>query len=221
MKLLISVMALSLPIAATQAAPDWTKTVVATPEGGFRMGNPDAKVKLIEYASLTCPHCAKFHTDSRTPLAAYVKKGAVSYEFRNYVLNGVDVAATMSARCGGASKFFPMTRILYVTQRNWVGRLSQLPQSEKDKIGRLPVAGRLGRIAEVGGIDKIAAVNGVSASQLKTCLADDAVLKRLAGMVEAGRALGVQGTPAFVINGNKLKVNDWAGVEAEIKRAGG
>src|SRR5574338_12031 len=65
---------------------DWSQVVNPTSQGGFLMGNPDAKVKLVEYGSLTCPHCREFDEAAVTPLINdYVKSGQVSYEFRNYV----------------------------------------------------------------------------------------------------------------------------------------
>ena len=67
------------------APRDWSRTVAATPEGGFRMGNPNAKVKLVEYGSLACPHCRHFEETGYKPLVQqYVRTGRVSYEFRNF-----------------------------------------------------------------------------------------------------------------------------------------
>ena len=74
------------------------------------MGNPKAKVKLVEYGSLTCPHCRHFAETGMVPLKAYVKSGKVSFEYRNYILNGIDVAATLVARCGGAAALLPGRR---------------------------------------------------------------------------------------------------------------
>ena len=114
------------PINLTPAPPragrDWTQTVVATPEGGMLMGNPNAKVKLVEYGSLTCPHCREFDETGSEPLInTYVKSGQVSYEFRNYVRDAFDLAATLIARCNGPKGFFPLARSLYKDQMNWVG----------------------------------------------------------------------------------------------------
>ena len=94
---------------STPAGTDWTKVSAATPEGGFRIGNPDAKVKLLEFASLTCPHCKDFHESAFATIRdKYVASGNVSYEFRNFVLNGPDYAATLLARCKGAPGFFAL-----------------------------------------------------------------------------------------------------------------
>ena len=68
---------------------DWSTIVSRSPEGGFVMGNPNAKVKLVEFGSLTCPHCAEFeHQGGQALVDNYVKKGLVSWEFRNYVRAG-------------------------------------------------------------------------------------------------------------------------------------
>src|SRR5687767_11435749 len=75
-------------VSAAAAAPkngDWSTMVTKTPEGGFVMGNPNAKVKLVEYGSLTCDHCAAFEEQGGKALVDdYVKKGLVSWEFRNF-----------------------------------------------------------------------------------------------------------------------------------------
>ena len=93
---LVGAAALSLASGAmaAKAAParDWSKTVAVTPDGGFRMGNPAAKVKLVEYGSLACPHCRHFEETGYKPLVQnYVRPGQVSYEFRNYLLNTPDI----------------------------------------------------------------------------------------------------------------------------------
>ncbi len=78
-----------------------------TPEGGFRMGNPAASVKLIEYFSTTCPHCAHFAAEGTPVLVRnYVRTGRVSLEYRNYVLNGLDVAASFISRCAAPRGLF-------------------------------------------------------------------------------------------------------------------
>src|SRR4249919_2359055 len=103
------------PVKYAQVSPpkggDWTMVVNPTPAGGFMMGNPNAKVKLIEFGSLTCPHCREFDEKGvPTLMSNYVKTGQVSWEFRNYVRDGFDLAASLVARCNGAKTFFPLMR---------------------------------------------------------------------------------------------------------------
>ena len=209
------------PGSAQAQAKDWTRTVAATAEGGFRMGNPAAKVKLVEYGSLTCPHCADFSASAKAPLAALVKSGKVSFEFRNYVLNGIDVTATLVARCGGAKSFFPLVEQLYATQPQWVGRITGLPQAQKEQLNALPDGERLARVAEIGGITRLAAGAGVTPAAAKQCLADQAALDRLGQMGEAAEALGVNGTPTFFINGAMVHAHEWPELEPLIRQAGG
>ena len=216
----IAVSAQAAP-ATKAAARDWSRNVVVTPEGGYRMGNPAAAVKLVEYGSLTCPHCAQFTNAAKAPLAARVRTGKVSYEFRNYVLNGIDVTATLLARCAAPANFFRLTESLYATQSQWVGRISGLPQAEKDKLKALSEGQRLGRLADIDGLTQIAAQAGVTPQRGKACLADAAALDRLGKMAEAASALGVHGTPTFFINGSRVEAHDWPEVEALIRQAGG
>ena len=84
------------------AGGDWSTVYSATEKGGMLMGNPDAKIRLIEYGSLTCPHCREFDENGAPQLIEkYVKSGQVGYEFRNYVRDPIDLAATLIARCNG------------------------------------------------------------------------------------------------------------------------
>ena len=212
-------------LAAALPAPvrvaDWTRIISATPEGGFRMGNPAAAVKLVEYGSLTCPHCAHFTAEAAAPLRARVRSGKVSYEFRNYILNGIDVTASLVARCTPPQHFFALIEELYATQPTWVGRISGLPQEEKDKIRPLPTGERLVRLAEVGGLIPVATRHGLPAARAKQCLADKAGLDRLSAMADAAEARGVEGTPTFFINDQRIPGMTWAEIDAALKAAGG
>jgi protein-disulfide isomerase len=221
--------AAAMPAAAAapagKSAParvDWARTVVATPEGGFRMGNPAAKVKLVEYGSLTCSHCAAFAKQGMESLVGtYVRSGKVSYEYRNMVLSGLDVAATLVARCGGPGRFFPVADKLYATQDQWKGRVTDLTDAQKQALNALPENQRLGRLAELAGIPQIAAQHGVAPALAKGCLADRAAFDRLGTMNEAAAAQGVAGTPTFFLNGANIGSHSWATLEPVLREAAG
>jgi len=210
---------------ARKAAParvDWSRTVVATPEGGFRMGNPAAKVKLIEYGSLTCSHCATFATEGMESLVgAYVRSGKVSYEYRNMVLNGLDVAATLVARCGGPGRFFPVADALYATQSQWKDRVKNLTDAQKQALNALPENQRLGRLADLAGLPEIAAKHGIAPALSQSCLADRAAFDRLGTMNEAATAQGVPGTPTFFLNGANIGSHSWKTLEPVLREAAG
>ena len=213
-------------VATAQQRPatqrDWSRVTAATPEGGFRMGNPDAPVKVVEYLSLTCPHCAEFSRDGAPALIRnYVRSGRVSLEYRNYVLNGIDATASLLARCGGAASFFPRAERLFATQTQWVERISGIDQPGRSASAALPPGQRLVRLAEVGGLTAVAAQHGVPLARGRACLADEAALRRLGEMNQAAAALGIEGTPTFLINGAKVDVNTWPALEPLIRRAAG
>ena len=218
LSLTLLVAALAAPAVAPAQAPaaqqDWSRTIVATAEGGFRIGNPDAPVKLVEYASLTCPHCAEFATQSRTSLIAnHVRSGRVSFEFRNYILNGFDVTASLLARCAGPAGFFTLTERMLETQAGWYGRIQGISDSEKQRIMALPQDQAFVAVADAGGLIELAAQAGVAPEQGRTCLGDAAAVGQLEQMAAAAEALGVQGTPTFFLNGARLEVNTWPEIE--------
>ncbi|TFI56510.1 protein-disulfide isomerase [Sphingomonas parva] len=202
-------------------ARDWTKTVVVTPQGGFRMGNPAAPVKLVEYGSLTCPHCAHFSTTARAALEARVRTGRLSFEFRNYILNGTDVAATLISRCAPPATYFRLTESLYATQPQWVARIEGITIDEKLKLSALPDAEMYGRIADIAGLTQLAASAGVAPQRAKACLADKAGLARIDAMNAAAGKLGVHSTPTFFVNGRMIRTQEWADLEPLIRQAGG
>jgi protein-disulfide isomerase len=205
-----------------KAAPvprDWTRTVVPTPQGGFRMGNPAARVKIVEYGSLACPHCAQFAATGLPHLRAdYVRTGKVSYEYRNFILNGPDIAASLLARCAGPANFFRAADIFYARQPEWMGRLEAVPADEWARLQTLPLAAQAARYAEIGGLVQLA---GVPPRRAGPCLADRAGLNRLSQMFKAGQALGVRRTPTFLINSVMADGNTWEAIEPLIRQAGG
>lgn len=200
---------------------DWTRTFAVTPEGGFRMGNPKAKIAIVEYGSLTCPHCRHFAETAMKPLVnKYVRTGKASYEFRTFVLNGIDLAATLVARCNGPSHFFPIAERLYATQPEWIAKIQNMPKEEQDKLNALPESELLFAIAKAGGFLPVAAAHGIPAAKAEACLKSDKQANGLMKIVQSATSLGVKGTPTFFVNGKQVDANDWATLEPLLKEAG-
>ncbi|TRW18131.1 thioredoxin domain-containing protein [Glacieibacterium frigidum] len=201
--LLVSAPALAAPPKRAAVKPaDWTKTVAATPEGGFRIGNPAAKVKLVEYGSLTCPHCRDFHRDGFEALKAnYVRGGRVSYEYRSLVLNGPDFAAVLLARCDGAASFFTRVDMFYRTQPEWLAGAARLTAADQEALRTLPEDQVFQYIAAKSGIDAFVATRGIAPARAKQCLVDKAMIDRVTAMRGAAAEREVNGTPTFFING--------------------
>ncbi len=211
--------------AAPVAAPnngDWSTIVTKTAEGGFLMGNPNAKVKLVEFGSMTCPHCAEFEEQGAKALIDnYVKKGLVSYEFRNYVRDPFDVTASLVARCGGEAGFFGLTRGLYAEQRDWVGKIQAADPAKMQALQTMPPAQQFATIADIAGLKQFAAMRGVPRAKADACLADEAAVNQLVQMnSDAQSTYNIPGTPSFLINGTLVEnTAAWAQLEPKIKEA--
>jgi protein-disulfide isomerase len=200
------------------AARDWTRTVVATPQGGFRMGNPGAKVKLVEYGSLACPHCRHFEETGYKPLVqGYVRTGRVSYEFRNFLLNAPDISVSLLAHCAGPAKFFPMSAMVFATQPQWFAKVAGLSEAQHDEIAKMPDAQRNIRLADVAGFVQIAARFGVTQARARQCLSDPKRLDRLISITKVASDNGVDRTPTFLINGKMSDSATWDQLEPELK----
>lgn len=193
------------------AARDWARVVVATPEGGFRMGNPAAKVKLIEYGSLTCPHCKAFAEEGMpTIVSDYVRSGKLSFEYRNYVRNPFDIAGALLVQCAAPANVFAFTHQIFATQDEWLDRVAP----KIDAIKAMPEAQRFGGIAVAAGLDRMAAAAGVPAVRAKQCLADPKGVDRLVQIRKvADQKLKVLGTPTFILNGVVTEAYDWAALK--------
>ncbi len=206
--------------AAPYGGQDWTETVVKTAEGGYRMGKPDAPVKLVEYASMTCPHCRDFTKAGSTIIKEqYVKSGKMSWEYRNFVLNPLDVAATLVARCQGPDTFFPFIEQLYATQTEWVGKFNSVDEKELQRVGTLPQDEQFVKLVELSGLGDFFKTHGVPADKIKACLTDKSALAELLKMRDHGaNEEKVDGTPNFFIDGERQEgVYDWPGLETKLR----
>jgi protein-disulfide isomerase len=207
---------------------DWSLVVSTTSAGGFVMGNPDAKVKLIEYGSMTCPHCAHFdETAVPTLISKYVKTGKVSFEFRNYVRDTVDVSASLIARCNGAKRFFPLTRALFKEQPIWEKKIGQAPQDELTKLETLPPDRQFVAAAKIAGFQQWGAAHGIPLAKSAQCLKNQNSINQLVRMTDDATSEfpDFAGTPTFVINGTMVQFGRitaaevWPTLETQIKSA--
>lgn len=225
----LALVALPTAAAAATKAPakraakaDWSHTFAVTAEGGFRMGNPKAKVAIVEYGSLTCPHCRHFAETGLKPLVdKYVRTGKANYEFRSFVLNGIDLAATLVARCNGPARFFPMADKLYATQSDWIGKIQNLPKDEQDKLNALENGELMLAIAKAGGLLPVASARGIPTAKAKACLKDEGAATDLMKVRQSANSLGIEGTPTFFVNGKRVSAYDWPTLEPFLKGAGG
>lgn len=215
------------PVKLEQVAPpkggNWSQVVNPTAQGGFMMGNPKAKVKLVEYGSMTCPHCREFDETGASPLINnYVKSGQVSWEFRNYVRDAFDLTASLIARCNGAKGFFPLARALYKDQPNWVGKIQTTPEAQLQELQNLPPNRQFLEMAKIAGFQQWAAMRGVPVAKSNQCLADQNAVNQLVQMTSDATTEhpDFPGTPTFVINGTLAqKTASWKDLEPALRKA--
>lgn len=169
----------------------------------MRMGNPDAPVTVIEYASYTCPHCANFHEGNFQKLKAeYIDTGKINFIYREVYFDRYGLWASALARCAGPEKFFGITDLIYEGQSDWA---------------------RAGEPAAiVDGLRKIGRLAGIESETLEACLQDAQKLRTLVAWYEenAGKH-GIQSTPSFVINGTTHRNMAWEEMSDLIDEAAG
>ena len=216
----------SAPVAAVPApaGQDWTETVSETPDGGFLMGNPNAPVKLIEYGSLSCSHCAAFSAEGAPVLKErYVKTGKLSFEFRNFVRDPYDLTAALLSRCGGPGPYFKLIEQLFADQPNWLQRFVNLSPDDQKRIGALPPQLQFAEIAKIGMLDQFVQQRGIGPDKAAACLADKAMQDKLVKMNQvATQQYNLEGTPTFVLNGTVVPdTAAWSQLEPKLRAAVG
>ena len=110
----------SVPAGAQEAAVDVKELMAPGPLAEMTLGDPAAPVTVVEYASLTCPHCARFHTEVLPEFKKkYIDTGKVYFVFREFPLDQLSLAAFMLARCAAPGGYFPMVELLFTRQQEW------------------------------------------------------------------------------------------------------
>ncbi len=206
----------------TTPGKDWTTVTAATPEGGFRLGNPDAKVKLLEFASLTCPHCKDFAEEAfETIKTKYVASGNVSYEYRNFVLNGPDFAASMLARCQGPDAFFALLQSFYADQKSWVEPFGKMTAADNARLQAMPQDKQIPALAEIGQLDAYVRARGIPRAKFDQCVSDKAQIAQLEALrKQATDTYKLTGTPGFIINNQpQPDVYTWKDLEPKLQAA--
>lgn len=168
----------SQPLGSVKTIPE--KPLRMVPLGDMVLGSADAPITLIEYASMTCSHCADFHKFSFKRLKEnYVDTGKVRLVFREFPLDQYALEASVFARCAGEDRYFDVVDMLFEKQLEWV--------TSRNISGTLRSYG----LAE-----------GLGEDEYKACQENEVLLKRLAARrIEGRETYGVSATPSLVING--------------------
>lgn len=178
--LIAAPIALTLPVSAIAENDRLTGDIV--------LGNADAPVTVIEYASLTCPHCAGFHIQTWPEFKAnYVDTGKVRFIMREVYFDQYGLRASMISRCAGEQAFYPLIDQYLKLQDRWT---------------RVPDGQRIDEIRKIGRI------NGLSNEAMNSCMSDNAFAEKLIADFQTNtEADGVTSTPTFVVNGDMFTGN--------------
>ena len=175
----------SSPVPAPQAvvqAADKTTLLQIQPTDHV-LGDPNAPITLIEYASLTCPHCAQFNVAVLPELKKkWIDTGKVKLVYRDFPLDQTALKAAQLAECAGKDKYFGVIDMIFETQPKWA--------TASDPIAEL---------------SKSLRIAGMSDADVKACLANDAVANGVVADYRGGETLGVNSTPTLFVNGQEFK----------------
>ena len=203
---------------AVAAAPNWN-TVVAEADGGHLIGNPKAKVHLVEFVSYTCDHCARFARDGDGALQlAYVGPGKVSREVRHIVRDPVDLTAAVLANCGAPAKFARNHAAFMLSQAKWMSTAAKTSKSQQQRWFAGDGTSRRRAIASDLGFYAIMAGRGYNRTAVDRCLSDEAAAKRIAETSASdAEKWNISGTPSFAIDGNLLAgTHDWRTLQPQL-----
>ena len=187
------------PVPAEEAPTERAEAPSAVIE--MSLGNPEAEVTLIEYASFTCIHCATFHNNSGGDLKAdFIDSGKINFVYREVYFDKYGLWAGLLARCQGPIKYFGIADLLYERRDDW------LLKSDAEIADGLR---RIGRIA------------GMNDETINACLADSAKAQALVAEYQKNKeADGVESTPSFLINGENVSNPGYSAlkelIEAEL-----
>ena len=182
--LAVAVLGEALPaVADSTPNPTAATSLLAIGKNDRILGNPNAPITIVEYASLTCPHCAYFADDILPQIKKeWIDTGKAKLVLRDFPLDGEALRAAMIARCAPPDRFYAFIDTFFADQDKWV-QASDFQAA-------------LARLAELGGMSKAA---------VDSCLKDTALENKiLQGRLTAGKQLGVDATPTFFINGAKF-----------------
>jgi protein-disulfide isomerase len=159
------------PAAAESPLPDMT------------LGKPDAPVTIIEYSSLSCPHCAAFHKEVFPELQSqYIDTGKVHFVMREFPLNESALAGAVIARCLPPDRYFAFTSMLFAKQADWAYKEDALTP-----------------------LKALAKQAGMTGEEFDKCIDNEALQKQILAVRDEGEKKGVHATPSFFVNGQLLK----------------
>jgi protein-disulfide isomerase len=169
------------PAANAQAVQSVAETESPLPD--MAEGSPNAPVTIVEYSSLSCPHCAAFHRDVLPTLQSdYIDTGKVRYVMREFPLNDAALAGAVLARCLPPDRYFAFVNLLFSKQSDWAFKENALEP-----------------------LKELAKQAGMNSDEFGKCIDNESLQKKILSVRDDGQKKGVNATPSFFVNGRLLK----------------
>ena len=221
LKILLAAVALAaIPAAAPAETPrSWENLVTTTDDGMPVLGNATAPVRLVEFMSYTCPHCAHFAAEADAALSdGLVRQGKVAVEVRPFIRNGIDLVATLLATCGSKDRFFGNHKAILDGQATWL--IEPTDPNYKSRWENPDFGLRAKAVAQDLGLYKLMQDRNYTAAELDACLADEARGMGFITVTERDATqLGVNATPSFLINGKLQEAHSWPELQVGLEAA--
>jgi protein-disulfide isomerase len=180
---IIAAFAVLVTISNTEGQTATPAAAADAPLPEMSIGKADAPVTIIEYSSLSCPHCAAFHRDILPTLKSeYIDPGKARYVVREFPLNESALAGSVIARCLDPSRYFAFVDLLFSKQSDWAFKQDALTP-----------------------LKDLAKQTGMTSEDFDKCIDDEALQKKILDVRDDGQKKGVNATPSFFINGTLLK----------------
>jgi protein-disulfide isomerase len=189
-------------------------------DGGYEIGNPDAPLKLTEWVSYTCPACARFTIQGEGAIKlAYILPGKMKVEMRHLIRDPVDLTAATLAHCGDASRFPSNNAAFMHRQAEWLPRMRNASQGQKDRWNALTGAAQRRALADAMGFYAIMETQGYSRVETDRCLADEAKVAAIeAASAADDERFTLQYTPSFTFDDEAPAfADDWDGLHQRIE----
>jgi len=181
--ILIAFFAFNMTSIASAEEPQPAAPSTGSPLPDMALGKADATITIIEYSSLSCPHCAAFHKEVFPELQSqYIDTGKVRYVMREFPLNEAALAGAVIARCLDPSRYFAFTGLLFSKQSDWAFKEDALTP-----------------------LKALAKQAGMSGEEFDKCIDNEALQKKILAVRDDGQKKGVNATPSFFVNGTLLK----------------
>lgn len=202
------------------AKTNWNAVVARTAIDSHLLGNPAAPVKLVEYISYTCSHCAHFAEESEAQLRiGFIAPGKGSIEVRSFVRDPVDLTAALLTHCGPAGKFFGNHAAFLRHQTTWMAPLATLTDAQRQRWSNADFATKTRAIASDLGFYSLMEARGYDRPTIDRCLANRPLAERLAQHTKDAAAKDfITATPSFLLGGVPLSGTfSWATLKPQIE----